>query len=168
MITNVTNDNKIVIVIERMMRNKCRKMNAMKNPHQIKTYSLILTILGLFLLPSCTKDAYGIAEGEKKADNAVCSCATDYAKAKVKAYTYATNNFDYLNKKLVKKEYDRLKDNIQKEKIEARRCIRNWALDQESYWYEDQLVGSDFQGVIELSNPKNCKELDLIESLVLP
>ena len=52
-----------------------------------------------------------------------------------------------------------MEDNIQKEKIEASRCIRNWARDQESYWYEDQLVGSDFQGVIELSNPKNCNDL---------
>ena len=51
--------------------------------------NLFMAILGLFLLPSCTKDAYGISEGEKKADNAVCSCATDYAKAKRKAYTYA-------------------------------------------------------------------------------
>lgn len=143
-------------------------MNAMKFLHHTKAYSLVITVVGLFLFSSCTKDSSGIAEGEKKADDVVCSCAAGYAKAKSNAYTYATNNFDYLNKKLVKKEYDRLKDNIQKEKIEASRCIRNWALDQESYWYEDQLVGSDFQGVIELSNPKNCKELDLIESLVLP
>ena len=143
-------------------------MNAMKILHHTKAYSLVITVVGLFLFSSCTKDSSGIAEGEKKADDVVCSCAAGYVKAKSNAYTYATNNFDYLNKKLVKKEYDRLKDNIQKEKIEASRCIRNWALGQESYWYEDQLVGPDFQGVIELSNPKNCKELDLIESLVLP
>ena len=142
-------------------------MIAMKNLYQIKAYSLILTVVGLFLLPSCTKDSSDIAEGEKKADDVVCSCAAGYAKAKNKAYTYAVNNIEHLHKDLVKSEYERLKIKIQKEKIEASRCIRNWALDQESYWYEDQLVGPDFQGKIKLANPKSCKELVLIESLEL-
>ena len=142
-------------------------MIAMKNLHQIKAYSLVITVVGLFLLPSCTKDSSGIAEGEKKADDVVCSCAASYAKAKSKAYTYAVNNIEHLHKDLVKSEYERLKVKIQKEKIQASRCIRNWALDQESYWYEDQLVGPDFQGVIKLSNPKSCKELVLIENLEL-
>ena len=87
--------------------------------------------------------------------------------AKSKAYTYAVKNIEHLHKDLVKSEYERLKVKIQKEKIEASRCIRNWALDQESYWYEDQLVGPDFQGKIKLANPKSCKELILIESLEL-
>ena len=142
-------------------------MIAMKNLYQIKAYSLILTVVGLFLLPSCTKDSSGIAEGEKKADDVVCSCAAGYAMAKSKAYTYAVKNIEHLNKDLIKSEYERLKVKIQKEKIEASRCIRNWALDQESYWYEDQLVGPDFQGKIKLANPKSCKELILIESLEL-
>ena len=142
-------------------------MIAMKNLHQIKSYWLILTVVGLFLLPSCTKDSSGIAEGEKKADDVVCSCAAGYAKAKSKAYTYVVNHIEHLQKELVKSEYERLKVKIQKEKIEASRCIRNWALDQESYWYEDQLVGPDFQGKIKLANPKSCKELILIESLEL-
>jgi len=142
-------------------------MIAMKNLHQIKAYSLVITVLGLFLLPSCSQDSSGIAEGEKKADDVVCSCAAGYAKAKNKAYTYAVNNIEHQNKDRVKYEYERLKIKIQKEKIEASRCIRNWALDQESYWYEDQLVGPDFQGKIKLANPKSCKELVLIESLEL-
>ena len=59
-------------------------MNAMKILHHTKAYSLILTILGLFLLPSCNKDAYGIAEGEKKADDVVCSCAAGYVRQKAR------------------------------------------------------------------------------------
>ena len=142
-------------------------MNAMKNLHHIKAYSLVITVFGLFLFSSCAKDSSGIAEGEKKADKVVCSCAASYANAKSKAYTYATNNIEDLSKDLVNEKYKRLKLKIQEEKIKARRCIRNWALDQESYWYEDQLVGPDFQGIIKLANPKSCKELVLIESLEL-
>ncbi|MEC9221353.1 MAG: hypothetical protein VYD24_02485, partial [Bacteroidota bacterium] len=80
-------------------------MIAMKNLYQIKAYSLILTVVGLFLLPSCTKDSSGIAEGEKKADDVVCSCAASYAMAKSKAYTYAVKNIEHLHKDLVKSEY---------------------------------------------------------------
>ena len=137
----------------------------MKNLHQIKAYSLILSVFGLFLLPSCTKDSSGIAEGEKKADDIVCSCSAGYANAKSKAYTYAIKNVEHFHKEQVKSVYERLKVNIKKERIEASRCIRNWVLDQESYWYEDQLIGPDFQGVIKLSNPKSCKELVHIENL---
>ena len=41
-------------------------MNAMKNLHHIKAYSLVITVFGLFLFSSCAKDSSGIAEGEKK------------------------------------------------------------------------------------------------------
>ena len=132
-------------------------MIAMKNLHQIKAYSLVITVVGLFFYHRAPRIQVELQKVKKKRMMLFCSCAAGYAKAKSKAYTYAVNNIEHLHKDLVKSEYERLKIKIQKEKIEASRCIRNWALDQESYWYEDQLVGPDFQGKIKLANPKSCK-----------
>lgn len=128
----------------------------------------MLILLGVLVLPACSKDTPKIAEGERQADEIVCSCAADYAKAKSRAYNFSINHFAQLEKRFVKAEYSRLKAKVLEERIEASRCIRNWALEQESYWYEDQLVGPDFQGLIKLNNPQSCRELILIQNLDLP
>ena len=130
-------------------------------------YSIRLGLFTSVIVLSCSK-SIDAPSAIVEADEKTCACFEPMANSFKEIRDYYINNYNSWKDSKIKEEYDRLKDNIQKEKIEASRCIRNWALGQESYWYEDQLVSPDFQGVIELSNPKNCKELDLIESLVLP
>lgn len=139
-------------------------------------------VLGLFtsvIVLSCSKSIEA-PSAIVQADEKTCACFEPTASSFKEIRDFYIDNYnswddkkikkefaERLYKDLVKSEYERLKVKIQKEKIEASRCIRNWALDQESYWYEDQLVGPDFQGKIKLANPKSCKELVLIESLEL-
>ena len=133
-------------------------------------FTVLIATLVLSSLFACKERKDKMDSGREASDKAVCSCSKKYVKSKAKAFSCFQDHEESLKRDsndLALKRYEKLKRSMAREESKAKKCIREWALEQESHWFEDQLVGPDFQASFRIYNIQNCEDLWVVRQLEL-